>query len=1038
MPEDVEIIIRANSENAQQVINDLKRQISEMGKAGDTAGGQASGGLKKTSNEATGLMGKVKGVSDRFTGLNGVVTGVMGAAGLSGFKSMTVDMTMARMQSKALMTSTLGSKDAMNKLYNEMRNGSEINGKFYNGTKQSIIGMDMMLNAMNGVKLSTGITNEELSRVRPNIQKVGEACMLMGDDASHAEFVMRESMAGLNGDFQVLKEQFGITKDEMLATGLWSGAADDVDGYSAALEQCLGKLGDFNGVGDTTAGKLEKIKKNFKTAGMEIGDNFEPYIAMAVDGFLDLQNSCGPLSEAILWVGGGIGGLASIAPTISPLIDSFNQMKGLAGDLRSGFDSINIWKKGEDGKSKWDNFKSTLGNVKTKAGEVKDKITGINFGKIKGIPSSVASSISSVGSKISGAASKVSKLNVLQKIRGLPGSVSSSISSLGGSISGITGKITGLKAIEKIKGIPGSVKGTISGLSGALNSVKGAIIGTTAAETGGTASTGIYAAAKGVLTSVTTACAGAFNALKAAIVGNPLLILAVVVIAVVAALIYFYNTNEQVRNTINGIANTIKGALMPVWEALKGAVQSAAEVLSGVWAAACSAFESASQTVQSVISRLQEVFNGFRSIITGLFQGDMGSVLDGLTDLFGPDLATKISSGIDTAINTVKEKLGQIPQMIGDALSGLGNIGGGGGFVTGLLAMFNPLPTLIGAIFGRIGPTIMLKLVEARTIAHTLMNTIGSRILSAITSIPTRIAASFMRIVTTIRLRLNQARAIATQLMNNLKNAVISRITSIPGRVGAIFTMFVQTVRNRLTQARAQASQIANMIKQGIIDKIQQMYTDARNWFSQLASNIGSWLSTAAANTLSGAKQIYDNIINKVKEIPQKVADEFGKIPGKISSALSSAAAAAASGAAAIISSFKSALGIASPGYAQRMTEAEFNSIPMHIEQSGVQATAQAYKQASNIVNSWSRGMNPTQPGLLNSTLDVGVVGRGLTSLQRPVPGQALRGNTNNTTRNINNDNHSKTIIVKEIKLDCNNLTQAQSRRILYNALEGL
>ena len=1038
MPEDVEIIIRANSENAQQVINDLKRQISEMGKAGDTAGGQASGGLKKTSNEATGLMGKVKGVSDRFTGLNGVITGAMGAAGLSGFKSMTVDMTMARMQSKALMTSTLGSKDAMNKLYNEMRNGSEINGKFYNGTKQSIIGMDMMLNAMNGVKLSTGITNEELSRVRPNIQKVGEACMLMGDDASHAEFVMRESMAGLNGDFQVLKEQFGITKDEMLATGLWSGAADDVDGYSAALEQCLGKLGDFNGVGDTTAGKLEKIKKNFKTAGMEIGDNFEPYIAMAVDGFLDLQNSCGPLSEAILWVGGGISGLASIAPTISPVIDSFKDMKDLAKDVKGGLDSINIWKKGEDGKSKWDNFKSTLGDVKKKAGEVKDKLTGINFGKIKGIPGSISSGLSTLSSKVGSLKSKIPSLN-FSKIKGLPGSIGSSISSVGSTISNVSGKISKLNAIEKIKGIPGSVKSTISGLSGALNSVKGAIIGTTAAETGGTASTGIYAAAKGVLTSVTTACAGAFNALKAAILGNPLLVLAVVVIAVVAALIYFYNTNEQVRNTINGIANTIKGVLMGAWEALGPVIQQVADILQGAWSAACGAFEAASGIVTSAIERMQEVFNGFRSIITGLFQGDMGSVMDGLVDLFGPDLGSTISNGLDSAINTVKTKVMEIPKAITDGLANIGNmVVPGGGLGAGIMAMLNPLPTLIGAVFQRIAPTVMPMIQGAWNTITGLFGQLGNRILQTFTSIPTRIAQSFMRIVTTIRLRLNQARAIAQMMMTNLRNAIISRITSIPGRVGAIFMMFVQTVRNRLTQARAQASQIANMIKQGIIDKIQQMYTDARNWFSQLASNIGSWLSTAAANTLSGAKQIYDNIINKVKDIPQKVADEFGKIPGKISSALSSAAAAAASGAAAIVSSFKSALGIASPGYAQRMTEAEFNSIPMHIENSGVQATAQAYKQASNIVNSWSRGMNPTQPGLLNSTLDVGIVGRGLQQLQRPVTSQALRGNTNNTTRNVNNDNHSKTVIVKEIKLDCNNLTQAQSRRILYNALEGL
>ena len=168
--------------------------------------------------------------------------------------------------------------------------------------------------------------------------------------------------------------------------------------------------------------------------------------------------------------------------------------------------------------------------------------------------------------------------------------------------------------------------------------------------------------------------------------------------------------------------------------------------------------------------------------------------------------------------------------------------------------------------------------------------------------------------------------------------------------------------------------------------------------------------------------------MNKVKEIPQKVADEFGKIPGKISSALSSAAAAAASGAAAIISAFKGALGIASPGYAQRMTEAEFNSIPGHIETSGIRASSEAYKQATGIVSSWRRGM----PSLLNPDMNVTGIGNMRDMQNTPTRRPTVQ---NSTIRNEDNTRH---ITIENVTLDCNNLTQAQSRRILYNALQGL
>ena len=60
----------------------------------------------------------------------------------------------------------------------------------------------------------------------------------MGYDTAQAQDLMVASFRGLNGEFDMLKTNFGITRQNLLDAG-WSGAATDVEGYNAALQKCL-------------------------------------------------------------------------------------------------------------------------------------------------------------------------------------------------------------------------------------------------------------------------------------------------------------------------------------------------------------------------------------------------------------------------------------------------------------------------------------------------------------------------------------------------------------------------------------------------------------------------------------------------------------------------------------------------------------------------------------------------------------------------------------------------------------------------------
>ena len=630
--------------------------------------------------------------------------------------------------------------------------------------------------------------------------------------------------------------------------------------------------------------------------------------------------------------------------------------------------------------------------------------------------------------------------------------------------------------------LPGPVKTAIAGLllvGGAIGVALGflGLIAPAIVTIGGFISSA--AAAGGVIAYLGSQVAlvgGAFPFLAGGVgaVAGALLPIIAIVAGVVAGLYLLYEAGKRLGwwNDLGGMFAKFGETLSWVGGQIMGFVQWLGLLVTD--------FPAAMDKLGNFVNNIGPAISSFLSQL-GPLLGEMGNIIGEALGNLGSMIADKIGSGdlttgvlrlvapipmiiynalayIAPMVMPALQNLGNaILTGLGNALSGLGgaiagalsNLGNsvdGGGLMSGIRAMLTPVPTLVGQLLSRIGPIVRPILANAWNGIVATFRQLATRILTTITSIPTRVGMAFMRLVTIIRLRINQARAIAGVLMTNLRNMLIQRITSIPQRVGMIFQLLVQIVRTRLTRAWAAAQQLAGQIRQAIVDKIMEMYHGVQSWFGNLASNIGSWLSTAASNTLSGAKQIYDNIVNKVKEIPQKVADEFGKIPGKISSALASAASAAASGAAAIISSFKSALGIASPGYAQRMTEAEFNTIPGHIETSGIAASATAYRQAGNIVSSWSRGM----PGVLRPAVEFDTTAA-LSDMKRNLNIELLGSNFQNlqrvptsstaslaAPRTVNHEDNTRNITIENVTLDCSNLTQAQSRRILYNALQGL
>lgn len=845
---DVTVDVKVNGNEALAEISKLKSNISGVGSNVTGEMNKASNSVRSTGKEFTGLSGKVRAFSESFSGLNGVISGVMGTIGLNSFKSMTLDMGMAREQSKALLATVMHEG---NTFAESQAKAQEFMDTIRTDINGSIVKNQMMIDSLNGIKLSTGMANEDLKSLTGVIKKVGEASLLMGDDQEHATFVMKEAFAGLNGDFQVLKEQFGITADKMKAAG-WSGAADDVDGYRAALEKCLSGLGDMGQVMDTTTGKINKIQSSFNKVGLEIGQQMTPYVDMAADAFLKADADGNILAKTILYMGGAASTFASVAPTLKPMFDTLDSIKDAVDGAKDAFDKI------KGASDTWNSLKD----------------------------------------KISGAKDALVDFDLKSKV---------------------------VSAASTIKS---SVLSAWSTLTTNINRAKDAIMAFELRQKLATIAQKAHTIATKVWSAVTKLATIAQAALNVVLTMNPIGLLVIAIVGLIAVLGYLYYNNEQVRNAINALGSYLQSVFVPIWDALSSAVMG-------------------------VVDWFTQLFNGSKSLESAL--GDV--------------------------VNTFMQftSIGQI------------------------INVFSTFMPAIMGFFTQLNQTIQMKILEIKLLIITQINTFINQLVMRIYSIVTGVRRVFSLVVNTIMLKLNQARAIAGMLAMMIRNMIVTRFNLIVARTRAIFGNIVNAIRQRLSSAVSAARTKAQQILQGIRDKVAQ--------------------------------------------IPEAVKQEFDKIKEKIRSALDAAKNVAVSKINDLVSAVKGALGIASPGFIQRMVTWEFNSLEGIIDDSGIRATNSAAKAATSIVGTWNSNMTSLGVSMeerfdafnpLRAITDMPHVGADLNIVGNKMNGATTTPNNNISTNNtVNNDDHTIIYQVDHMSVDLNQLPGTEKERF-YNMLSEL
>lgn len=193
-----------------------------------------------------------------------------------------------------------------------------------------------------------------------------------------------------------------------------------------------------------------------------------------------------------------------------------------------------------------------------------------------------------------------------------------------------------------------------------------------------TASKLFHAGLNGLGAAFRLAATGA-RALAMALMANPIIAIVAVIIAVVAAIIYFWNTNEQFRAAVIAIWNNIVSFGMSLFSAL-------AAFFTGVWnglVTIATAVWSGIMTVATMaVSVIMDIISAFGAFFTGVWNGCLAiasavwdaissfvsaaaSVIEGIISA----LVDYISSAWDSAVAAVQSFANSVMDAIGNAVN---------------------------------------------------------------------------------------------------------------------------------------------------------------------------------------------------------------------------------------------------------------------------------------------------------------------------------------------------------------------------------
>lgn len=461
-----------------------------------------------------------------------------------------------------------------------------------------------------------------------------------------------------------------------------------------------------------------------------------------------------------------------------------------------------------------------------------------------------------------------------------------------------------------------------------------------------------------IVTVAVTAATAAFKALKAAadlkktildgvdafqsmgtglsklwglILENPITALEIAIVAVVAALVYFFTQTKTGRqmwanfvqflqnawNNLVQVAQTVWNAIVQAFSTAVQAVQNAwngiTSFFTGLWngivQGAQAVWNGIVQVITPVVQAVQNAWNGISSFFSNLWQGivtiattlwneflvQIAPIVNAFKNLWSAlsEFFSTLWTGIVTVATTIWNGLVMVFTTIWTTIQTV---------ATTVWTMISTVLTTIWNTIVMVATTIWNGLVNIFTVVWNTIQTVATTVWTVIQTVLTTIWNAIVMVATTIW---NGLVAVFTVVWNTIQTVVQTAITIVQTVIQTTLTV-IQTIWNTVwTVIKTVAMTIWNMIRTIITTAINVIATVIRTITAAIQGNWSAvWnnIKTIASTIWNGIKALASSVFNAIKTVISTVWNAIKSITSTIWNGIKSTISNAMNGAKSAVS----------------------------------------------------------------------------------------------------------------------------------------
>ena len=447
--------------------------------------------------------------------------------------------------------------------------------------------------------------------------------------------------------------------------------------------------------------------------------------------------------------------------------------------------------------------------------------------------------------------------------------------------------------------VVGTIVGTIGKLIGVISSVSKAFgllkAGFLAAQTGGTAVTGVFGTLGGIIGGISAPVWGVIAAIA----------------ALVAGFVLLYNTNEEFRAKVQA-----------VWEAIKSAISTAVEAVVSfvmdLWGQMVAWWnenqELIRQTAETVWNGIKAVIETVMAIIGPMLEATWSNIVTIISTVW-----EMIKVVIETALNVVLGIIKAVMQMINGDWSGAWET------IKGVLGtVWEGIKSLVQIALDGLGQIIQTGLDFLKSIWDTVWNAISSTLSTIWEAIKNTVMSVLQPIATFISQVLKTIQVVWELTWDSIKTFFAALLLVIVGLVTGNFDMVKEAISNAWGKIKANTEQIWNVIKaflsntweniksvvSNAVDNVKNFVSDGWNRVVSTVTNAGPRIVSAVRNSFNDAVNAARNFVSQAISVGADLISGFVQGVANAAGRLISAVSDAVGGA---INAAKNLLGIKSP-----------------------------------------------------------------------------------------------------------------------------